>query len=82
MIPLGIVNGGLGLGLSGGGASDVAKLAYTIVAAALGGAWVVITVLGGRSDGGGAVRVWVIVGQSKTVRLRRSRWEKGGGSCS
>ncbi|KAJ4393941.1 hypothetical protein N0V93_003158 [Gnomoniopsis smithogilvyi] len=43
LIILGIVNGGLGLKVSR--ASDMVKLAYTIVAAILGGAWLVITVL-------------------------------------
>lgn len=42
-IVLGIVNGGLGLRLAG--ARDTLKLAYTIVAAVLGGAWIVLAVL-------------------------------------
>lgn len=43
LIILGIVNGGLGLKVAR--ASDMIKLAYTIVAAILGGAWLVMTVL-------------------------------------
>lgn len=38
------MNGGLGLHVSH--ASDMVKLAYTIVAAILGGTWLVLTVLG------------------------------------
>lgn len=40
---LGIVNGGLGLRLAG--ASETLKLAYTIVAAITGGAWVILALL-------------------------------------
>lgn len=42
-IVLGIVNGGLGLRLAG--ASETLKLAYTIVAAITGGAWVILALL-------------------------------------
>lgn len=42
-IVLGIVNGGLGLRLAG--ARDTLKLAYTIVAAILGGAWVILALI-------------------------------------
>ncbi|CAN8097938.1 unnamed protein product [Discula destructiva] len=44
LIVLGIVNGGLGLQMAG--AVDEVKLAYTIVAAVVGGAWGLVTVLG------------------------------------
>lgn len=40
---MGIVNGGLGLQLAG--ASDTMKLAYTIVAAVLGGSWLILSLL-------------------------------------
>lgn len=43
LIVMGIVNGALGLKVSR--ASDMVKLAYTIVAGILGGAWLVITLL-------------------------------------
>lgn len=43
VVVLGIVNGGLGLQLAGAG--DTVKLAYTIVAAVLGGSWLVLSVL-------------------------------------
>ena len=42
-IVLGIVNGGLGLRLAGAG--ETLKLAYTIVAAITGGAWVILALL-------------------------------------
>lgn len=42
-IILGIINGGLGLRLAG--ASETLKLAYTIVAAIMGGAWVMLALL-------------------------------------
>lgn len=42
-IVLGIINGGLGLRLAG--ASETLKLAYTIVAAITGGAWVILALL-------------------------------------
>lgn len=42
-IVLGIVNGGLGLRLAG--ARETLKLAYTIVAAITGGAWVILALL-------------------------------------
>lgn len=41
LVILGIVNGGLGLQLAG--ASDTMKLAYTIVAAVLGGSWLILS---------------------------------------
>lgn len=44
LVILGIVNGGLGLQLAG--ANDTQKLAYTIVAAVLGGAWIILSLLG------------------------------------
>lgn len=44
VIILGIVNGGLGLQIAG--ASDTMKLAYTIVAAVLGGAWIILSLFG------------------------------------
>lgn len=42
-IVLGIVNGGLGLRLAG--ARETLKLAYTIVAAITGGAWIILALL-------------------------------------
>jgi hypothetical protein len=42
-IILGIVNGGLGLRLAGAG--ETLKLAYTIVAAVMGGAWVILAMV-------------------------------------
>lgn len=51
LIILGIVNGGLGLHIAG--ASDTIKLAYTIVAAVLGGSWVVLAFFGEVRRAGG-----------------------------
>lgn len=45
VIVLGIVNGGLGLMVSG--APPAAKLGYTIVAAVMGGAWLLVTIIAG-----------------------------------
>lgn len=42
-IILGIINGGLGLRLAG--ARETLKLAYTIVAAIMGGAWVILALI-------------------------------------
>lgn len=44
VVILGIVNGGLGLQITG--ATDTVKLAYTIVAAVLGGAWIILSLFG------------------------------------
>lgn len=45
LLVLGIINGGLGLAVAG--APSTAKLAYTIVAAVMGGAWLLVTVVAG-----------------------------------
>lgn len=73
LMVLGIVNGGLGLAVSG--ASSMAKLGYTIVAAVMGGAWLLVTVVAGwrgarGRDVFGRTRVG---GDSSSRRRRRSR---------
>lgn len=51
LIVLGIVNGGLGLRVAD--APDMAKLAYTIVAAVLGAAWLLVSLLSAARRGRG-----------------------------
>lgn len=79
LIILGIVNGALGLKVSN--APDMATLAYTIVAAILGGGWLAVTLLGevrrlrgrdvfGRFKREGVKGVWRR-DRGRTVRMER-----------
>lgn len=84
LIILGIVNGGLGLRVSRG-SSHRAKQAYTIVAAVIGGLWLLVTVVGeirksrardvsGRGAGDSGDHV-------KNVRaVKKTKGGEGGGS--